>query len=153
MSMRKWLLLAGLSLLFVGCSTGGYYNDNSLIYGDSSPRSRGVQYLLGRGVEQNNEKAFYYFNQAANEDDAFAQNELAYLYAAGKGTRRDYKKALIWYKRAAEHGLASAQYNLGLMYLYGIGTTPNASLAKAWFQKSAARGFEPAQAALKQIQH
>src|SRR5690349_8946634 len=72
---------------------------------------RGVRYLLGRGVEQSNEQAFYYFSQAADDDDPVAQNEVAYMYATGKGTAQNYTKALKYYVKAANHGLASAQYN------------------------------------------
>ncbi len=148
MSIRKLMLIMGLSVLFAGCSTGGYLGNNS--YSDNSPKSMGVRYLLGQGVEQSDQKAFGYFSQAANNGDAFAQNEIAYMYAAGKGTPRDYTKSIYWYTKAAEQGLASAQYNLGLMYLRGLGTTPNKEIAMQWFQKSAAHGFEPARLAIQQ---
>lgn len=149
MSFKKLVLLVGLSMLFVGCSTGRY--DNAA-YG-TKPLTKtqlGVRYLLGRGVKQNDEKAFYYFSQAADEDDAFAQNEVAYLYATGKGTPKNEVKAFEYYQKAAEHGLASAEYNLGLLYLHGIGTQQNKAQALQWIGKSAARGFEPAKIALKQ---
>src|SRR3990167_3894460 len=123
MSIKRLILLMGLSVLFTGCSTGRYAGDMQGGYQGTS--NMGVRYLLGRGVPQDNEKAFYYFKQAANDGDPLAQNELAYLYAAGKGTSRDYAQALIWYQKAADHDLASAQYNLGLMYLYGLGTPSN----------------------------
>lgn len=142
MFLKKIGVVCGLCVLFSACSSPVTFSDQYAMKGSAA--DKGVRYLLGRGVTQNNEKAFYYFSQAANEDDPFAQNELAYLYAAGKGTRRDYAKALSYYKKAADHGLASAQYNLGLMYDYGLGTLPDRSLARQWFQKSAALGFEPA---------
>ncbi len=148
MSIKKLLLLIGLCALFAGCSTGGYYNT---FYTNESNTQLGVRYLLGRGVKQNDTQAFYYFRKGAHQDDAFAQNELAYLYAAGKGTPRNDGKAFMWYKKAAEHGLASAQFNLGLMYLYGIGTAPDRALAKEWIKKSAAHGFEPAVQKLSQL--
>lgn len=115
-----------------------------------SSSDMGVNYLLGRGVRQNNRKAFAYFRKAADEDDVFAQNEVAYMYAAGVGIARNYKKAFEYYKRAANHDLASAQFNLGLLYAKGLGTETNKAQAREWFQKSAAHGFEPAQVALKQ---
>jgi uncharacterized protein len=149
MSIQKLILIVGLSVLFAGCSTGGYFSDNLPLSGAGGPTKMGVRYLLGRGVVQNDAKAFYYFNKAANEGDPFAQNEVAYMYAAGKGTTRDDRKALVWYEKAANHGLSSAQYNLGLMYLHGLGTAPNKALAMHWFQQSAAHGFEPARKALK----
>lgn len=145
MSIRKAVLVMGLSVLLGGCSTGGYLGDG---FG-SSPSKLGVRYLLGRGVPQNDQKAFYYFNQAAEAGDPLAQNEVAYLYAAGKGTPRNYPKALFWYEKAANHGLASAAYNLGLMYLHGLGTPANKAKATEWFKVSAAKGFEPAREALK----
>ena len=143
MSIKKMMLLVGLSALFTGCSTGGYYGGDWM-GSDGDNAKMGVRYLLGQGAAQSDQKAFYYFSKAANDNDPFAENELAYMYAAGKGTSRDYGKALLWYQKAAGHGLASAQYNLGLMYYYGLGTTPNKALAQKWFEKSAAHGFEPA---------
>jgi hypothetical protein len=156
MSIKKLLLCAhvgfvGLCVLFAGCSTGRYSGEGLLsLNGSETTTDKGVSYLLGRGVPHDDTKAFYYFNRAANDDDPFAQNEVAYLYAAGKGTPRDYGKALFWYTKAANHGLASAQYNLGLLYVHGLGTPPNKALAIEWFQKSAAHGFEPARQALTQ---
>jgi uncharacterized protein len=110
----------------------------------------GMHYLLGYGVPKNETKAFYYFNEAAvKENDAFAQNELAYLYATGKGVKRDDERAFFWYQKAAKRGLASAEYNLGLLYLHGIGTKADQKEALIWFDKSAAHGFEPALEAQK----
>jgi TPR repeat protein len=138
-------------VLLGGCSTSNYYNGKSIAYRDNSPKNKGVRYLLGLGVEQNNQKAFYYFNQAAHDGDPLAQNELAFMYGVGKGTRRDYAKALTWYQKAADRGLASAQYNLGILYLHGLGTAPNQAMAKRWFEKSAALGFMPARIALEHV--
>ncbi|MBV9576753.1 MAG: sel1 repeat family protein [Gammaproteobacteria bacterium] len=143
MYIRKFLYLIIACITFVGCSTGGYQSGDWMpSEGDNA--KMGVRYLLGRGAVQNDQKAFYYFNRAAEDGDPLAQNELAYLYAAGKGTKQDYTQALNWYQKAADHGLASAQYNLALMYLYGLGTPKNKTLALNWLQKSAAHGFEPA---------
>lgn len=147
MYIKRLLLLTGLCMLIASCSTGkyvGYGMQNA----NETTADKGARYLLGRGVPQSNEKAFYYFNKAANEEDPFAQNEVAYMYAAGKGTPQNYAKAFSYYQRAANHGLASAQYNLGLMYWYGLGTEPNKTLARVWFDKSAAHKFEPAKQAL-----
>lgn len=156
MSSKKLIIVLGLSVLFTGCTTGRYATGNlpGSHFSDTGATSMGVRYLMGRGVPQNNEKAFGYFNKAAKNDDPFAQNELAYMYAAGKGTTRDNEKAFYWYQKAADHGLASAQYNLGLLYQKGIGTPKNPALATKWFKESAAHGFEPARRALgiKQVQ-
>src|SRR3990167_10133257 len=146
------LIVTGIGLLLVSCSTGKYGNSSILSFGQGETTTdTGVRYLLGRGVARDDKQAFYYFSRAANDGDTFAENELAYMYAAGKGTERDYTKALYWYQQAANHGLASAQYNLGLMYLYGLGVSPNKTLARKWFQASRAHDFEPARDALVRL--
>src|SRR5436190_14838284 len=101
MSIKRLILIIGLCGLFAGCSTGRY----DLMKGTTA--NMGVRYLLGLGVPQSDTKAFNYFRWQAAQDDPFAENELAYMYAAGKGTTRDYKKALMWYQKAASHGLES----------------------------------------------
>lgn len=131
-------------MLFAGCSTSKYYDSHSVALSDNSAKNMGVRYLLGRGVQQDDEKAFYYFSKAANQGDALAQNELAYMYAVGKGTQRNEAKALKWYQQAAEQGLTSAQFNLGLMYVRGMGTAPDKTVGMQWIQKSADHGFVPA---------
>jgi len=147
MSIKKITLLMGLCVLFAGC-TGQYGYDMQASGRPETATDKGARYLLGRGVAQNDAKAFTYFKQGTDDDDPFAENEVAYMYATGKGTSRDYGKALSYYQKAANHGLASAQYNLGLMYLHGLGIPPNKTLAMQWIQKSAAHGFEPARIAL-----
>lgn len=145
---KKVVLMLGLCVWLTGCATSGNKPNDV----PNTTAGMGERYLLGRGVPQDNKKAFTYFEQAAAEGDVFAQNELAYMYAAGKGTPRDNVKAFHWYKEAANHGLASAQYNLGLLYLYGIGTPQNKTQAIKWFKQSASYRFEPAMIALAKYQ-
>ncbi len=147
---KSGLVLLIMCILLAGCGTKRQagMNDAQAAFRAESDTDKGVRYLLGRGVQQSDEQAFYYFSKGANDDDPFAENELAYMYAAGKGTARNYALALKWYQQAANHDLASAQYNLGLLYAHGLGTAPNRALARKWFQKAAAHGFEPARDAL-----
>lgn len=145
MSIKKLLFLMGFCVLLTGCATTG--SSDEVRPGETATET-GTRFLLGRGVRQDDAKAFYYFSKAASDGDPFAQNEVAYMYAAGKGTEQDYAKAIKYYQQAANHGLASAQYNLGLLYLHGLGTPPNEALAMEWFRKSASLGFEPAKLAL-----
>ncbi|HVE44284.1 MAG TPA: tetratricopeptide repeat protein [Gammaproteobacteria bacterium] len=144
------ILTLSLFVLLTACAPtmdiGGVYGPNR----SYTNTQMGVRYLLGRGVKQSDERAFYYFGQGAKGGDAFAQNELAYLYAAGKGTPRNLTAAFGWYQKAADHGLVSAQYSLGLMYLHGWGVAPNKERALFWIKKSAEHGFEPARAMLSQ---
>jgi TPR repeat protein len=152
MFIKKLLLLIGLSFLFTGCSTTGMDGDlHGSVLSQNKTTEMGTRYLLGRGVPQNNRKAFEYFQQASEEGDSFAQNEVAYMYAAGKGTPKDYSQALVYYTKAAEQNLASAQYNLGLMYATGLGTPVDYQMARQWYEKAAGNGFEPAKIALAKL--
>lgn len=148
MSIRYIFVVVGLSVLFSACSTPKFPETNTT---GNSTTDLGARYLTGRGVAQDDNKAFYYFNQAAQANDPFAQNEVAYMYAAGKGVARDLHKAFLYYEKAANHGLASAQYSLGLMYRHGLGTTKNKALAHQWFKRSAGNGFMPAIKALQKM--
>lgn len=150
--MNKLVVLMGICLLITGCQTTPTTYEGNTGYMQSgqpeAPEHLGMRYLLGRGVPQDNNKAFENFLIAANEDDAFAQNQVAYMYAAGQGTQQNYLNAFDYYQKAANHGLASAQYNLGMLYERGLGTAPNHAVACSFFQKAMAKGFEPARVAM-----
>lgn len=141
--MRVWKMVVslGLSTLLVACSTAKF---GEYVSWPKTNTEKGMNYLLGHGVYQSDEKAFYYFKKAADRGDAQAQNELGYMYAAGKGTPQNYEASFAMYQRAAKHGVASAQYNLGLLYLKGLGVTHNTAMAQHWFRRAAQQGFAPA---------
>lgn len=135
----------GMTLLTTGCAT----NYQRYSFGSASNVNSGVNYLLGRGVEQIDEKAFYYFDKAAESGDAYAQNAVAYMYVMGKGTPRNAEKAFNYYQKAANQGLASAQYSLGALYMRGLGVERNRAKGLEWFKRSADAGFEPAKTTMK----
>lgn len=150
MFLTRFISLVGLSCLLLACTTGTYTGGHEIdknlpsYKGDTTAR-KGVQYLFGRGVPQSDSTAFSYFQQAAQQGDKYAQNEVAFLYAAGKGTTKNYQQAYFWYQKASKAGLASAQYNLGFLYLHGLGTKTDKTKALYWIRQSAQQGFEPAQ--------
>lgn len=148
MNIKRLIACLGMAFLVTSCSTDKYGNTFYGFNKTNAMTEKGTQYLLGRGVPKDNEKAFYYYSQAAEQGDPLAQNELGYLYAAGKGTPKNYEKSFYYYQQAAKHGLASAQYSLGMMYLHGLGTERNKTEALQWFGLSAKAGFEPAKIAL-----
>ncbi len=63
--------------------------------------------------------AFTLYEELAEQGDAAAQFNLAFMYDVGDGIPQDFKQAFKWYKKAAEQGVAEAQYNLSVMYLNG----------------------------------
>lgn len=149
MSMKRLVAFIGIVFLVSSCSTDKYGNT---FYGFKQPSTMtdmGVKYSLGRGVPKDDEKAFYYFQQGAQQGDPLAENKLGYMYAAGKGTPKNNEQAFIYFERAAKQGLASAQYQVGVCYQRGIGTPVNKAKAVEWYTASAKAGFEPAVVALK----
>lgn len=108
----------------------------------------GLRYQNGEGVEKDNRKAFEWFQKAAEQGHATAQNGLGVMYYNGKGTEKNYAKAKRWYEKAAKQGYAEAQYKLGAMYDNGEGVTIDFIEAKKWYEKAACQGVSVAQARL-----
>ena len=66
-------------------------------------------------------EAVQWYRKAAEQGDAEAQDNLAFMYKNGQGVTQDYAQAVKWYRKAAEQGYAGAQINLGVMYDNGQG--------------------------------
>lgn len=66
----------------------------------------GWMYFNGKGVEENDRKAKFYFEKALsiNSDDDFALYNLALMYENGYGVAKDMQKALKLLKKSAELG-------------------------------------------------
>ena len=62
----------------------------------------GLMYVNGRGIPQNDDKAYEWFRKAAEQGNAVAQCHLALMYENGRGVIRDERKAYEWFRRAAE---------------------------------------------------
>ncbi len=87
--------------------------------------------------------------EAAEQGDADAQNEMGFIYYMGlDGVPQDYKEAVKWYTKSAEQGNASAQYYLGKLYEDGNGVPQDYKEAVKWYTKSAEQGDQAAQATL-----
>jgi len=94
-----------------------------------------------------NEVGFYYpkghrapanGSQGMSRGDAFAQNNLGFMYASGRGVPRDDVQAVFWYRKAAEQeqGNLVAWMNLGLMYEQGRGVPKDDAQASEWYRKA-----------------
>lgn len=62
-----------------------------------------------------------WYQKAADQGNAAAQNNLASIYQIGKGgINQDCSTAVQWYyRKAADQGNATAQYNLGYIFETG----------------------------------
>ena len=58
---------------------------------------------------------------SAEQGEAWAQQNLGFMYQNGWSVPQDYIQAVEWFRKAAEQGFADAHYNLGNMYANGWG--------------------------------
>ncbi|UZO08334.1 uncharacterized protein OCT59_028592 [Rhizophagus irregularis] len=92
---------------------GNHYAQNSL----------GFMYENGGGTEKNKEKAFYWYNKAAENGNRDAQYNLGECYELGNGVvDKDETKAFEYYEKSAENGDIDSKFQLGYCYVNGIGT-------------------------------
>jgi TPR repeat protein len=96
--------------------------------------SLGTLYAEGKGVEQNDETAFMWFQRAANQGNAPAQYNVGASYAGGAGVAQSDADAVKWFRRAADQGMAFAQLNLGLLYAAGKGVPQDNVEAFKWLE-------------------
>ena len=97
----------------------------------------GTYYMKGvKSVRKNPEKRLNLITKAAEQNHAWAQNDLGNIYLGTSDVPINYEKALYWLKKAAEGGLGTAQANLGLMYINGQGMRKSLKEAAYWVGKS-----------------
>ena len=78
--------------------------------GDAQAQSKlgGLYHIGYESIEKNPKKAFDLWQQAADQGDATAQNNLAFCYIDGIAVAKNPKKAFELWLNAAEQGDASA---------------------------------------------
>ena len=101
----------------------------------------GAHFAAGRLVDQDFERAAYWFQEAAIRGVANAQYNMGVLLQQGLGVPPDAASAVAWYRRAAENGHVEAQYNMGVAYADGIGVSRDIPKAVRWFEQAAAAGI------------
>ncbi|KRB51530.1 hypothetical protein ASE04_11650 [Rhizobium sp. Root708] len=123
----------GVELLRQAASRGDI--DASLKLGDL--------YMEGKFVEQDQEKAVSYYQQAlADEPDNRAANvRLADAYRTGRGVERNLAKSAAHLTISAEAGSRMATRDLGLAYLEGSGVARDDDRAIRLLSAAGERGF------------
>ena len=66
-------------------------------------------YYFGEGVKQDYAKALEWFQKAAEQGYATAQNNLGSMYYNGQGVKVNYAKAAEWFQKAAQQCDETAQ--------------------------------------------
>ena len=79
---------------------------------ETACRNLGMEYLSGKYLKRDYDKAFYWTQKAAALGDAVAINNLGWCYEKGYGTEKDIAKAVEYYRQVASQGNIVAQNNL-----------------------------------------
>ena len=135
-----------------------YWYERLAASSDKSARSLGRDRLAALYEEGEDGKPDYAqaaktYESAANEGDANAQSELAFLYFRGRGVPRDYEKAINLHEDLLErYGEDMYGYNMAVLYYYAPAGPDQARRHKEAFRlfKRAAdsRSYVYAQSAL-----
>lgn len=99
-----------------------------------------VKYEDGEGIQKDFQKAFQFYQKAAEQGLALAQYNLALKFYKGQGIGQSFEKAADWFMKAAKNGVADAQHNLGVMYVKGTGVKKDIVKAHMWFDVLAGNG-------------
>jgi TPR repeat protein len=116
----------------------------------SSQISLARMYQKGINIKQDDELAFYWFQQASNLGYDQAQLIVAESLENGIGTDKDHSRALKLYKKLAKKGNAKALYYLGKMYNENLATIDK---GLEYGLRAAKKGYMPAQYLVAQIYH
>jgi TPR repeat protein len=118
-----------VNLIDQGCADAYFYA--GCIYEDG-----------GGGVEQDLDKARFYYQKSIEESGAVeAYLGLAKFYYYGMGVERDYVRAFEYYKIVDEDtGNVLAQLMLGLMYQHGQGVQKDLTRAREYFRRAIDKG-------------
>ncbi|MCT2534687.1 sel1 repeat family protein [Aquibacillus koreensis] len=100
----------------------------------------GNEYFVGKVVEHDLEKTYFYYKEAAEKGHGDALNNYADMYLRGEYVEKDEKRALEIFMEAADKGVPEAMYTLGYMYENGVGTEIDMAESKRWFTESALAG-------------
>jgi len=87
----------------------------------------------------------------AEQGDAAAMKNVAYLHLFGQVTIQDYDEGIRWMRKAADMGNVGAQYKLGTYYRYGTYVAKDPVRAHKWFNLAAAAGSDDARKNLNEI--
>lgn len=106
----------------------------------------GICYFLGEPalgmppselIEQNYEKAIYWYEKSAEQGNVKAQRNLGRMYEEGIGVAQDYQKARKWYEKAAKGEDLDALFRLATLHYKGLGGSQNFKEALDLYKRAA----------------
>ena len=103
----------------------------------------GRLYFRGEGVEQNYEKAHWWFSEAAEQGSRIAVTNLGILYAGGYGVKKNLNHGIYLLEKTASANDSQAMLVLGTLYYNEI-KIRDFNKAFKWLEKGAKQGNEEA---------
>ena len=112
----------------------------------------GEMYEMGRGVQQDREKAREWYTKAAGQDHKKSTYRLLFLDIQASGMNNARKQQLQALQNEANSGVGDAQYFLGRMFAAGVGVPKSYSNAETWLSKATFNGIPEAENDLIAVQ-
>lgn len=111
--------------------------------GESSAQYRlGDCFYNGIGVNVDYQKAAFWFEKAAEQENVDSQYMLGLCYYLGNGFGKDFEKARLWFKKAADRGDELSQVKLALIYENGEGVEQDYEESAYWYKKAGENGSD-----------
>jgi TPR repeat protein len=101
--------------------------------------------------KHNYQKAFFWYGEAAKNDNIVAMNHLAYMYWCGFGVIEDRQKAINLFQRSASRGDVDSQITLGRIYRTGKDVPENLTEAAKWYKMAAKQNSKIAKNCLAKL--
>ena len=96
----------------------------------------GCYYSEGDHVEQDDVKAFEWWQKAADLNHTKAISNVLWAFYNEKGVKRNRVKEMKYVRLAAENGDESSYLYLANSYAYGVGLVKNPDKAFKWYRKA-----------------
>lgn len=100
----------------------------------------GICYFQGKGVKEDNDKAFMWLSKAVDAGNAKAHCWLGTCYQYGYGTDKNMEKAIELYTKGADLGDSDSMNYVGICLEKGNGVLMNLERAVYWYTKAAELG-------------
>jgi TPR repeat protein len=129
------LLLASASTASAGSCIYGAFNDCMMKanLGDADAQTWvGIMYYDGKGVPQDDDKAFDWFTKAAEQCEVVAQYNLGVMYEDGRGARQDYSMAHMFFNLAAANGNSQGAWRRSIIAEYMTSSELDEAWRLAW---------------------
>lgn len=109
----------------------------------------GMHYLQGKNIDQDYQRAAYWFGKSAEQGVAASYYQLGLLYAEGNGVEKNAEQAVAVWSLASLKGHGEAQFRLAESYDQGLGIGQDLLQAYAWYSLSVASMLVPMEKAIE----